>query len=65
MSDNLNDRGPRDRSRIALDEEWELRYWSKEFGCTPDELREAVKAAGSNAVDKVRAQLKAPARTAG
>lgn len=65
MSDNLNDRGPRDRSRIALDEEWELRYWSKEFGCTPDELREAVKAAGSNAVDEVRAQLKAPARTAG
>ncbi|WP_306437095.1 DUF3606 domain-containing protein [Bordetella genomosp. 9] len=43
---------------MALDEDWELRYWSKEFGCTPDELRQAVKDAGSNSVDKVRAILK-------
>jgi hypothetical protein len=58
MSDNLTDRGPRDRSRIALDEDWELRYWTKEFGCTPDQLRDAVRKAGSNSVDKVREYLK-------
>jgi hypothetical protein len=58
MADDLKDRGPRDRARIALDEDWEVRYWSKEFGCTPDELRQAVKDAGSNSVDKVRAILK-------
>lgn len=58
MSDNLTDRGPRDRSRIAVDEDWELRYWSKELGCTPEQLREAVKNAGSNSVDKVRQYLK-------
>lgn len=57
MTDNLTDRGPRDRSRIALDEDWELRYWSKEFNCTPEQLREAVKQAGSNSVDKVREYL--------
>ncbi|CAM3525863.1 DUF3606 domain-containing protein [Bordetella sputigena] len=58
MSDNLTDRGPRDRSRIALDEDWEMRYWTKEFGCTPEQLRDAVHKAGSNSVDKVREYLK-------
>ncbi|ARP84416.1 DUF3606 domain-containing protein [Bordetella genomosp. 8] len=57
MSDNLTDRGPRDRSRIALEEDWEMRYWTKEFGCTPEQLRDAVHKAGSNSVDKVREYL--------
>lgn len=58
MTDNLNDRGPRDRARIALEEEWEVRYWTKELGCTPEQLGQAVKDAGSNSVEKVRATLK-------
>ncbi|ANN80605.1 DUF3606 domain-containing protein [Bordetella flabilis] len=58
MSDDLKDRGPRDRSRISLEQEHELRYWTKELGVTPEQLRQAVKDAGSNSVDKVRAILK-------
>jgi hypothetical protein len=58
MSDDLKDRGPRDRSRISLEQEHEVRYWTKELGCTVDQLRQAVKDAGSNSVDKVRAILK-------
>jgi hypothetical protein len=56
MSDNLKDRGPQDRSRISLDEDWEVRYWSKELGCTTDELRKAVGAVG-NSADAVRAHV--------
>ncbi|OZI61304.1 DUF3606 domain-containing protein [Bordetella genomosp. 11] len=56
MSDNLQERGPADRSRINLNERWEVDYWSKTLGCTPDQLREAVAKAGSS-VDKVREQL--------
>jgi hypothetical protein len=56
MGDNLNDRGPADRSRIDVTEEWELRYWSKKFSCTPEQLKEAVKAAGVS-VESVRKHL--------
>jgi len=49
MSDNLQDRGPQDRSRINVNEEWELRYWTKELGLSPDELRKAVQEAGTSA----------------
>jgi hypothetical protein len=58
MSDDLKDRGPRDRARISLDEDWEVRYWSNQFGCTPDELRKAVQQAGTNLADKVREVLR-------
>jgi hypothetical protein len=58
MADDLTNRGVQDRSRIALNEEWEVRYWTKEFGISPDELRSAVKEAGSNSVEKVREHLK-------
>ena len=53
MSDNLQDRGARDRSRINVNEEWELRYWTKELGLSEDELRQAVKEAGTT-VEAVR-----------
>jgi hypothetical protein len=49
MSDNLQDRGPQDRSRVNLDQEYEVRYWSQQFGCTEDELREAVRKVGNSA----------------
>lgn len=57
MADDLSNRGPRDRSRINTSEEWELRYWTKEFGVTEDELKAAVQAVGAGAED-VRRQLK-------
>lgn len=48
MADNLEDRGTQDRSRINVNEPWELQYWSKHFGVTEDQLRTAVQAAGTS-----------------
>lgn len=59
MSDNLEQRGPQDRSRINVNEPWELRYWTKELGLSEDELRDAVKTAGVS-VDAVRRHLGKP-----
>ena len=49
MADNLNDRGPQDRLRVNVNEEWELQYWSKKFGVSAEQLRDAVKAVGTSA----------------
>ena len=56
MSDNLQSRGPQDRSRINLHEKWEVQYWTKELGVTQEELEQAVKQAG-NSVNAVREHL--------
>jgi hypothetical protein len=58
MSNDSKDQRPRDMSRISLEEEWEVRYWSKDLGCTPEELRKTVESAGTTAVEKVRDALK-------
>jgi len=57
MSDNLNDRGPQDRSRINVNEDWEVRYWTRELGVSKEELERAVKQAGPS-VEAVRQQLR-------
>ncbi len=49
MADDLTNRGPQDRSRINLSESWEVQYWTKKFGVTEQQLRDAVKAVGSSA----------------
>jgi hypothetical protein len=46
MSDNLNKRGPADRSRVNVNEPWELSYWSSHFGVTQQELKAAVAKVG-------------------
>ncbi len=56
MADNLKDRGPQDRSRINVNESWELQYWTEELGVSEDQLRDAVKNAGTS-VEAVRKQL--------
>jgi diaminopimelate decarboxylase len=56
MSDDLSKRGPQDASRINVNEEWELRYWTQKFGVTEEELKAAVKTAGVN-VDAVSAHF--------
>ncbi|GAB1579524.1 DUF3606 domain-containing protein [Bordetella petrii] len=60
MSDNLQDRGPRDRARVNIDEEWERRYWSEQFGVTLEQLQEAVRQVGPS-VEAVRSYLATPA----
>ena len=58
MSDNLKDRGPQDRNRVNVNEDWEVRYWTQEFGVNEDQLRKAVQKVGPSA-DAVRKALKA------
>jgi hypothetical protein len=57
MADNHIDRGPADRSRINVNEEWERRYWTKELGVSEEQLRAAVSTAGVSA-DAVREHLR-------
>jgi len=45
-----------DRKLISLEEDYEVRDWATSLGCTPAQLREAVKAVG-NSAEKVRAYL--------
>ena len=57
MSDDKAKVGGQDRARISLSEDYEVRDWSKKFGCTADELKAAVKAVG-NMADDVETYLK-------
>lgn len=56
MADDLSDRGPQDRSRINIEESWEVRYWSQKFGVTEQQLKDAVRAVGQSA-EAVQKQL--------
>jgi hypothetical protein len=57
MADNLQNRGPQDRSRVNLSEDYEVQYWTKKFGVSEQQLRNAVYKAGSSA-DAVEKALK-------
>lgn len=54
MSDDLRNRGPRDRARVNVHEPWEVEYWTKKFGCTAAQLAQAVNVVGVMAVDVER-----------
>jgi hypothetical protein len=41
-----------------MEEQYEVEYWTKRFGCTKQRLRQAVNAVGNSAA-KVEAWLKA------
>jgi hypothetical protein len=49
MADDRTLKGPQDRTRISLSEDYEVRYWCKKFGVTPDVLRTAVEKVGNSA----------------
>lgn len=49
MADDRKDRGPQDRARINLSEDYEVRYWMKKFGVSRAELERAVAKAGQSA----------------
>ena len=57
MSDDPNTRGEPDRSRINVNQEHELRYWTQALDVTEEELREAVRAVGAS-VSEVRESLR-------
>jgi hypothetical protein len=57
MADDLTNRGPADRERLSLTEEWEVRYWCKSLGVNEAQLQQAVAKIGHMTKD-VRAFLK-------
>ena len=59
MADDLKNRGTPDRNRISLDEEHEVRYWTKTLGVSREELERTVRSVG-NSVDAVRRALTKP-----
>ena len=61
MSDDMNKRGSQDRSRIALGEEHEVKYWTNKLGVSREELEEAVRSVG-NSADKVKEHLQGSGR---
>jgi hypothetical protein len=57
MSDDTRMRGPQDRSRININQEHEMRYWTQALGVTEAQLLRAVGTVGVSA-DKVRDYLR-------
>jgi len=56
MPDDRRRRGPQDRSRINMGEDYEVEYWTKTFGISKDRLAEIVKKVGDS-VQAVRREL--------
>jgi len=54
MPDDTAERRPQDASRIALEEDYEVRYWTKKWGITREELADAVAKAGNSAASVAR-----------
>jgi hypothetical protein len=57
MGDNAKARNPQDSSRININQDYEVRYWTKALGVSEDELRNAVNSVGVSA-EKVREFLR-------
>ena len=57
MSDDKSQKAPQDASRININEDYELRYWTKKFGVTPERLKSAVSKVGVSA-SAVEAELR-------
>ena len=57
MPDDLKKRGDQVRTRINVNQAFELRDWSEKFGVTPERLKQAVATIGDRA-DKVELFLK-------
>jgi hypothetical protein len=56
MSDDLLNKGQRDRSHIAMGQSHEVQYWTRHLGVTKDELQRTVDKVGNSAA-AVRKEL--------
>jgi 3-oxoacyl-[acyl-carrier-protein] synthase III len=54
--DNLTKKDQRDRSKINMHEDFEVKYWIKELGVSKDELQRTVDKVGNSAA-AVRKEL--------
>jgi hypothetical protein len=49
MPDNFSKRGQSDRSKIAMNDAFEVRYWTKHLGVSEEELQRVVDKVGNSA----------------
>jgi Protein of unknown function (DUF3606) len=49
MADDKSKTRPQDSSKVNVNEDYEVQYWTKKFGCTPQQLKDAVKKVGTGA----------------
>jgi hypothetical protein len=56
MADDPANFGVADRSRVNVNEDYELQYWSERFGVSQDRLKSAVDKVGASA-DAVEREL--------
>jgi len=56
--DDLKKKGPQDRSKINMHEDYEVKYWTKELGVSKEKLQKAVDEVGNPAA-AVRKELAA------
>jgi hypothetical protein len=56
MADDLSKRGPQDRTRINLNEDYEVRYWTTTLGVSKEQLEAIVRQVG-NSVEAVKAEI--------
>jgi len=56
--DDLKNKGPQDRSKISMREDYEVKYWTKELGVSKEKLQKAVDKVGNSAA-AVRKELAA------
>lgn len=56
MSDDKRNSGQPDRSKINMNEDYEVRYWTQQLNVSREELQLAVDLVG-NSVEAVRKQL--------
>ena len=61
MSADVTHREPKDLTRINVDDELEVHWWSARFSVTPDALRAAVEEHGPSA-EEVQKKLQAAAK---
>ena len=49
VMDNLTRKDQRDRSKINMNEDFEVKYWTKELGVSKEQLQRAVDKVGNSA----------------
>lgn len=49
MADDKTNRGPQDRTRVNLHEDYEVRYWTDKLGISKSQLEDAVRKVGPSA----------------
>ncbi len=55
--DDLTRKRPEDPTKININQQWEIDYWTKELSISEEKLKSLVKKVGSE-VSKVKAELR-------